>query len=371
MEFSKQDQLYMKKALSLAKKGLGKVSPNPMVGAVLIKNGTIISTGFHQKYGENHAEREAILKAGSQAKGATLYVTLEPCNHFGKTPPCTDIIAEAGVSKVIYSIADPNPLVKKHNSQKILEEYKIEVFSGLLAQEATELNRIFIKNMLQNLPYVSLKMASTIDGKIADRHGISKWITNPASRKQVQELRYAHDAILVGAGTILADDPSLTTRKKVSGIPWTKIILDKELSTPPEAKIFNSQDRVIIVTADDFSQKEKLRCLDEKGVDFIFCELDTEGRFKLLSLLQELYKKRICSVFVEGGSKVASSFLEQDLVDEFYHFIAPCIINDKESLAMFASPQTTMLNDSKKFKLISTKKFEDDVLMIYRLSLPS
>lgn len=365
------DIKYMKKALYLALKGAGYVSPNPMVGAVLVKDNLVVATGYHQRYGEAHAERIALDKAGPLAKDATLYVTLEPCCHYGKTPPCTDAIIEAGVKRVVVAMRDPNPLVSE--SENILKASGIEVTYGVLEKEAKTLNQQFIKNIKYRRPYVTLKLATTLDGKIADRFYNSKWLTNEKSREYVHQLRFEHDAILVGAGTVCSDNPTLTVRHSKKKLNWTKIIVDPFLQVPPTAKIFESKDKVVFVTQDPTTInqaekdefKKKLKLLSATGCDFIFLALKEAG-FNIKTILKELSDLKINSVFVEGGSKIATSFLQSNSVDRFIRFIAPKLASDDKAIPMF-SLDKTQIKFPLELELTKTLLFEQDVMLEYLL----
>jgi diaminohydroxyphosphoribosylaminopyrimidine deaminase / 5-amino-6-(5-phosphoribosylamino)uracil reductase len=368
---SQNDIAFMKKVLALAKKAVGLVSPNPMVGAIVVKDNKIIASDYHKKYGEKHAERLVLEKAGSLTKGATLYVNLEPCCHTGKTPPCTDIIIESGIKKVVVAMKDPNPLVK--DSEIILKEAGIETVYGVLEQKARQMNQCFIKNMKYSLPYITLKLATTLDGKIADSFYNSKWITNDKSREYVQQLRFENDAILVGAGTICADNPLLNVRAKKRKEKWTKIIIDPFLQTPLNAKIFDSKDSIVIVTQDptkiNSEVKEKfkksLKDFSDKECDFIFLEL-TETGFDIKKLLKEIYNLGIYSVFVEGGHKVASSFLETNSVDRFIRFISPRLMNDAKAISMFSIDKTKLVSPLE-LKLQNNLVFDNDIMLDYLL----
>ncbi|MDD4526917.1 MAG: bifunctional diaminohydroxyphosphoribosylaminopyrimidine deaminase/5-amino-6-(5-phosphoribosylamino)uracil reductase RibD [Candidatus Margulisbacteria bacterium] len=363
------DSKFMKKALSLAIKGAGSVSPNPMVGAIVVKDNKIIASGFHQKYGEAHAEKIALNRAGAEANGATLYVTLEPCCHFGKTPPCTDAIIEAGISKVVVAMKDPNPLVSE--SENILKTNGVAIEFGMLEKEAKVQNQQFIKNIKYNRPYVTLKLGTTLDGKIADRFYNSKWITNEKSREYVHQLRYEHDAILVGAGTVCSDNPTLTVRHTKKKLNWTKIIVDPFLQVPPNAKIFESGNRIVFVTQypalvnekEEF--KKKLQAISDQGSDFIFLELKESG-FDIKRLLKEIYALNIFSIFVEGGSQIASSFLQSNSVDRFIRFIAPRLLNDDKAIPMFKLDKT-LIEFPLEPVLVNTKTFDQDVMLEYLL----
>lgn len=366
------DIKFMKKALSLAAKGAGYVSPNPMVGAVLVKDNLVIATGYHQKYGEAHAERIALDKAGSLAKDSTLYVTVEPCCHYGKTPPCTDAIIDAGVKRVVIAMRDPNPLVSE--SENILKSSNIEVVYGTLEKEAKIINQSFIKNMKYKRPYVTLKLGTTLDGKIADKFMNSKWITNELSRTHVHKLRFENDAILVGAGTVCSDNPTLTVRHMKKKLNWTKIIVDPFLQVPPAAKIFESKDKVVFVTQDPTTInqtekdefKKKLKILSDTGCDFIFLELKEEG-FDIKKILKELSSFGINSVFVEGGSQIATSFLQSNSVDRFIRFIAPKLMNDDKAIPMFKLNHEN-IEFPLELELINTMKFEQDVMLEYLIN---
>ncbi len=366
------DIKFMKKALSLAIKGAGSVSPNPLVGAVVVKDNKIISTGYHQKYGEAHAERIALEKAGELAKDATLYVTLEPCCHFGKTPPCTDAIIETGINRVVVAMKDPNPLVSE--SENILKTNNIKVEYGSMEKEAKAINQAFIKYIKYQRPYVTLKLATTLDGKIADRFYNSKWITNHNSREYVHQLRYEHDAILVGAGTVCSDNPTLTARHTKKKLSWTKIIVDPFLQVPADAKIFESNDRVIFVTQAPSSIKneekeafkKKLKTISDKGADFVFLELQDTG-FNIKKVLKELYTLNIYSIFIEGGSQIASSFMQSNSVDRFIRFIAPKLACDENAIPMFKLDKT-QIEFPLSPELINTKIFGQDVMLEYLLA---
>ncbi|MDR1997104.1 MAG: bifunctional diaminohydroxyphosphoribosylaminopyrimidine deaminase/5-amino-6-(5-phosphoribosylamino)uracil reductase RibD [Candidatus Margulisbacteria bacterium] len=296
-------EYFMRAALRLAERGRGFVSPNPLVGAVIVRNGRIIARGWHAACGQVHAERAAILALAGQrpvkncASGATIYVNLEPCAHHGRTPPCTDIIIEAGIKKVVFALRDPNPKVHKLNPVHILQKAGIEVVYPVLEKEARELNKIFFKNQQEHLPYVTLKSAVTLDGKIADARGRSKWITGAGARAAVHKLRLAHDAVLVGKNTVLLDNPRLNIR--IPGVKKEnyKIILGARGDFPSGTKLLKDPKAIFV--------KEK----------------------NLTKLLRNLYQKQgICSLLVEGGSAVNTAFLKAGLVDEWQLFIAPKLL---------------------------------------------
>ena len=330
---NQEHEKYMQMCFELALKGKGSVSPNPMVGCVVLdKFGNIVSKGYHKKYGESHAERDALVKLqNNEAEGGILYVNLEPCSHFGKTPPCVDLIIEKKVKKVVIAMRDVNPKVSGINK---LRNAGIEVIEGVLEEEARFLNRVFIKNMTQKLPYVVLKTATTMDGKIATRTGDSKWITSEESRKEVYSMRKEFDCILTSSNTVIADNPTMEHK--------FKCILDKDSRVSKDSKIFQ-QGEIYVASKENFPLKNN--------------ELD------LKVVLEELYKKGICSVFVECGGKLAGAFLKENLIDEVYQFIAPKITNDNLSKSCFDGNLIEKLSDSKELRIYDVKIIHKDVLI--------
>ena len=327
------DAKYMKKCLSLAKRGKGKVSPNPLVGCVVLnKKGEIISTGYHHKYGENHAERDALLKLKKgEAEGGTLYVNLEPCSHHGKTPPCTDIILEHKIKRVVYGMKDVNPKV---SGAEVLKKAGVNITEGVLKEEAEFLNRIFIKNMKKKMPYVVLKTAVTMDGKIASKTGDSKWITSEIARKKVYKMRKNFDCILTSSNTVISDNPAMKHH--------FKCILDKDSRISENAEILK-QGRIFIATKENTPLKN--------------------GKLDLRAVLKELYNQGICSVFVECGGKLGGAFLKEGLIDEVYEFIAPKILNDNEGLSPFNSGNVSKISDCVNLEIYEVKKFTPDILI--------
>ena len=327
------DEKYMQQCLELARKGFGSVRPNPMVGCIVLdKEGNIVSTGYHKKYGDNHAERDALLKLqGNEAEGGTLYVNLEPCSHYGKTPPCVDLIIERKLAKVVIAMRDPNPKV---DSISKLKSSGIEVVEGVLEEEAKFLNRVFIKNITQKLPYVVLKTATTMDGKIATKTGSSKWITSEVSRADVYRMRQDFDCILTSSNTVIADNPTMEHK--------FKCVLDKDFRTNSESKIYQ-QGEIYIANSVNTPLKD--------------------GNLDLKFVLSELYKKGIYTVFVECGGTLAGAFLKERLVDEVYQFIAPKITNDNSGLSCFNGDNIENINDSVNLKIYETKFLNPDVLI--------
>lgn len=328
-----QDEKFMQMCLTLAKRGKGKVLPNPMVGCIVLdKNGNIVSKGYHKKYGENHAERDALMKLqNNEAEGGTLYVNLEPCSHYGKTPPCVDLIIEKKIKKVVIAMSDPNPKVE---GVLKLRDAGIEVVQGVLEEQAKFLNRVFIKNMTQKLPYVVLKTATTMDGKIATGTGDSKWITSPDSRKEVHKMRAEFDCLLTSSNTVIIDNPRMEHK--------FKCILDKNNRTSKEAKIYE-QGEIYVANKQNTPLKD--------------------GQLDLTAILQELYKRGIRSVFVECGGKLAGAFLKENLIDEIYQFMAPKIINDNSAKSCFDGDSINKIIDCKKFSIYDIKSIDNDLLI--------
>ncbi len=321
------DIFFMQRALELAAQARGQTSPNPMVGAVLVKNGKIIAEAWHQKAGEDHAERIALKKAGKSAQGATLYVSLEPCCHFGKTPPCVDIIKQSGVSRVVAAVRDPFPQVSGKGFD-VLKDAGIEVVEGVLEKEARRLNDVFFTVHEKKRPFVMLKWAMSLDGRTSDDWGHSKWITCEQSREFAHRLRSWHDAILVGVGTIIADKPKLTVRlRDFNRTQPACIILDPKLDTPPDSPCFNEDHEIYIISSPikGIALKNKAEKLIQKKAKIISIDAHNE-KFHIPTVLKELLQAGIQSIFVEGGRCVAGSFFEAEVVDKIGAFIAPKII---------------------------------------------
>lgn len=350
----------MRRAIRLAKKGKGRTSPNPMVGALLVKEGRVIAEGYHHKAGEAHAEIIAIQSAGSDANGATLYVNLEPCVHYGRTPPCTPSIIKSGVRRVVVGMEDPNPLVRGKGLEE-LRKAGIEVSSGVLERESQRLNEAFCKYIIKREPFVILKVASTLNGKIATRDGESKWITGEASRNYVQKLRSEVDGIVVGVDTIIKDDPLLTVRIKSGGNPF-RIVLDSSLRIPEDARVIeNSPSRTIIVTT-ELADKEKMERLKERGVKILTASTK-DGKVDLRDLLSKLGKLEMISILVEGGSKVNGSFLDEGLIDKILLFFAPKIIGDREAKGIFYGRRISALSEALNLRDLKMMRVGEDILI--------
>ena len=327
---SKEDYKFMKLALKLTGKAKERTYPNPMVGCVIAKGGRIVSEGYHKKCGLPHAEVNAIRSAGGASCGATMYVTLEPCDHFGKTPPCTDSIISSGIKKVFVAMKDPNPL-NSGRGIKRLKKAGIKVETGLLKNEAEKLNSKYIKFVTERIPYVTVKLAQSIDGKIAARDGSSKWISSPSSRKYVKKIRSSYSAIMIGSNTAIEDNPFLLDEKK-KGYKTARIIVDTYLKTPLNSNIIKTRSKApVIIATTDLVPKGKIDKFRKfNNVDIIVTG-SKDGKVRLKELLRELAKRGIVSILVEGGGELVGSLLDGKLVDEAIFFISPLVIGGSKS----------------------------------------
>lgn len=317
------DEKYMDLALELAEKGKGYVNPNPMVGAVVVKDGEIVGKGWHKFYGGPHAEVYALDEAGEKAEGATIYVTFEPCSHFGKTPPCAEKIKKMKIKKCVIACLDPNPIVAGRG-KKILEEAGIEVVVGVREKEAKELNKVFMKYITEKNPYLFLKCAITLDGKIATNERDSKWITNEKSREKVQFLRHEYMGIMIGINTLINDNPRLTARIE-NGINPFRIVVDPHLRTPLESNFVNMADdnKSIIITSKENEKNDKIKELENKNVKIIYME---GFDFSVHEILKKIGELKIDSVLLEGGSYLISKAFKENRIDGGEIFIAPKIL---------------------------------------------
>jgi len=333
---TEQDRNYMALALSLAERGRGTTSPNPMVGAVIVHGGVVVGQGWHERVGYEHAEVAAIREAGGNARGATLYVTMEPCCHHGKTPPCSDAVANSGITRVVAAMTDPNPLVCG-GGFAYLRLGGIEIESGVLEDRAMKLNEAYLKHIRTGTPFLTLKLAVTLDGRIAARDGSSRWITGPEAHKRVHRMRAWSDAVMVGAGTVAADDPLLTVRE-VEGKNPVRIILDARLRTPPDARVYDRVPQNVqkhfggpgggaIVFAEDSADPARVEALKRGGVEVVNVDAPG-GRVDLNEVMKVLGGRGMTSVLCEGGRAVASSILLGRIADRLAFFIAPKIIGD-------------------------------------------
>jgi diaminohydroxyphosphoribosylaminopyrimidine deaminase/5-amino-6-(5-phosphoribosylamino)uracil reductase len=350
----------MQECLTLAKKGIGYVSPNPMVGCVVVKNGKVVGRGYHKIFGKPHAEVNALSIAGRRAVGSTLYVNLEPCSHFGKTPPCADLIISKKVKKVVIAMRDPNPIVNGRGIKK-LRAAKIDVLEHVLEANAKKLNEKFVKSVKQKTPFVTLKIAETLDGRIADSTGSSKWITNSQSQKYAHELRAQHDAILVGANTVIKDNPQLNVRHAKGNNPL-RVVIDGRLASPIYSKVFkDTANTVVFTSAEAFNlRKTKVAQLERQGVRVL--KLSSKSKqISLNQVMKQLHKINISSILVEGGANILSQFINEKLADKLVVIIAPKILGD----GMHSITLSKNLSIKKVLQLnnVSVDKLGGDVLV--------
>jgi diaminohydroxyphosphoribosylaminopyrimidine deaminase/5-amino-6-(5-phosphoribosylamino)uracil reductase len=351
----------MMECLHLAQKGAGYVSPNPMVGAVLVKNGRVIGRGYHKQFGGRHAEVNAIRSAKTSVAGSTLYVNLEPCNFHGKTPPCTDLIIASRIKKVVIGTLDQNPRVRGKGVSQ-LRNHGIEVITGVLEDDCKKLNEKFIKYIRTQIPFITLKIAQSLDGKIADITGTSQWITNEKSRTVVHKLRSQYDAVLVGAGTVIKDNPELTVRH-VKGRNPLRVIIDSHFSTNINAKVFSRKSKTIIFTSKKQFRKHrrKRNSFEKKGIEIIPMDDSKNGAYNLNRVLSILGSKGVASVLVEGGATIFSLFLEQKLTDKVLFFVAPKIYGD--GLSAFRNLIPKKHGNELQLSLASVQQIGNDVLI--------
>jgi diaminohydroxyphosphoribosylaminopyrimidine deaminase/5-amino-6-(5-phosphoribosylamino)uracil reductase len=354
------DEQWMKRVLCLAKKARGRTSPNPMVGAILVKGDKLIGEGYHAKAGEAHAEVVALQRAREEARGAILYLNLEPCTHYGKTPPCAPKVIEAGVKRVVIGMEDPNPLVKGKGVE-ILRKAGVDVEVGILEKECRRLNEAFCKYILKKEPFVILKAASTLDGKIATRNGDSKWISGEASRRFVHKLRNQVDGVLVGIGTVLKDDPLLTARIRGRRDPY-RIILDSRLKISEEARVIGTSPSKAIIVTTELAPRDKIERLEKRGVQILIFG-SKEERINLRSCLSKLGEMGMMNLLVEGGSQVNGSFLDEGLIDKLLLFLSPKLIGDHQALGIFGGRGVSNLQEAIALKEIKTRKMGEDILL--------
>lgn len=354
------DEKYIKECIKLAKTAEGRVSPNPLVGAVVLdKNGNPVGKGFHNKCGEPHAEVCALNEAGNLAKDGTIYVNLEPCSHFGRTPPCIDKVIESGIKRLVVGMVDPNPLVKGKGIQKA-HAAGIEVRVGVLEHEAIKLNEIFIKSITKEYPFIAIKTASTIDGKIATKTLSSKWITSSAAREEVQKLRNRYDAVLTGSGTVIADNPSLNCKMKNGRNP-VRIIIDSRLKTPPESNVYANDGIRVIIAASESIDDKKTKFYPQ-NVEILKCPTDKD-KINLDYLVNKLYKSGITSILVEAGGKLNGAFIKNKLADKFYFFLAPKILGDIHALSMVESFNIKNIDECLNIRFDEIKQLSPDIMI--------
>lgn len=350
------DEEYLRETLRLAKKGAGYVSPNPLVGAVVVKNGRPVGKGAHLQAGQPHAEVNALSKAGDRSRGATLYVNLEPCCHHGKTPPCVDLITKRGIKRVVCAMEDPNPLVSGKGLSR-LRQMGIEVDVGKLEQKARRLNEAYLKYITTGLPFVTLKWAQTLDGKIATSRGDSRWISSEPSRRYAHRLRSQTDAVLVGVETIVKDDPALSVRLAKGRSPF-KILLDSQLRLPLQAKVLQGE-RLIIATTQRPDQ-QKVDCLRGNGAELWQLPSTPEGWVDIEAVMKQAGSHQITSILIEGGAHIAASALKAKVVDKVIVFIAPRILG--EGLSAVEGLRIDLISASLPLRDIRIRRCGEDIV---------
>lgn len=355
-----EDRQYMQMALDMAKLGRGYTNPNPMVGAVIVKEGKVIAKGYHHCCGQGHAEVEAFKDAGDQdVTGATIYVTLEPCSHYGKTPPCADKIIEKKIGRVVVGALDPNPLVAGRGIEKI-RNAGIEVKTGVLAEESIKLNEIFMKYIVNKEPFVLYKSAMSLDGKIATSTGESQWISCEASRREVHELRHQYMAIMVGSQTVLDDDPMLNCRL-IEGKDPIRVVVDSALRIPMTARLVKTaRDIRTIVACTPRADEKKIRDLQNAGVEILIIE-EKDGHVDLKKLTEELGHMQIDSILLEGGATLAAAAFESGIIDKVQMYIAPMIIGGKTSRTPVGGKGVEHLSDVWQLKDITARNIGNDI----------
>ncbi|WP_457643048.1 bifunctional diaminohydroxyphosphoribosylaminopyrimidine deaminase/5-amino-6-(5-phosphoribosylamino)uracil reductase RibD [Persephonella sp.] len=357
------DVKFMRLALKEAKKGKGYTHPNPAVGAVIVKNGKILGKGYHKKAGMPHAEREAIKDAESKGfdiSGSTMYVTLEPCCHYGRTPPCTDAIVDRRIKRVVVATVDPNPQVSGKGI-KVLKDRGIDVKVGVLEKEAVKLNEDFFVYVKEKRPFIHLKIAQSIDGRTATRTGSSKWITGENSRKLAHRLRKEATAVMVGTGTALSDNPALTVRNIPSKKQPLRVLIDKELKTPLNYKLFDSSAETVVFISDRADEKKVQMLSERENIKLVKLPLK-EGKFSLDDILSELYHMEVVHLLVEGGSSLITQFLQEGIFDKLSLFVAPKIIGG-DGIPSVGALGVLDVNEAVSLKIESIKKTGNDIYM--------
>ncbi len=352
---------YMKRALELALGGWGTTNPNPLVGAVIVKDGWIIGEGYHIKPGGNHAEVAALKNSTQDVRGATLYVNLEPCSHFGRTPPCVNAIIEAGISRVVIGMKDPNPLVAGKGVE-ILRASGIETEVGVLERESKKINEIFIKYITQRKPFVIQKTAMSLDGKICTAAGESKWISSEESRKYVHHLRSRVSAVMVGTNTVIKDNPSLTARAEGAVRSPARIVLDRTGRIPMDSKVFDNTGADVIAVVSEQVSRERIARLEEMGVKVVVAA-EVDNQLDLCELVDKLYALELDSILLEGGGQLNFSALKAGVVDKVMIFAAPLILGGKEALTPVEGEGWNHIPEAVRLKNVSTRMIGNDILI--------
>jgi diaminohydroxyphosphoribosylaminopyrimidine deaminase/5-amino-6-(5-phosphoribosylamino)uracil reductase len=354
------NQKFMKRAIELAKKGAGWTNPNPLVGAVIVKDGEIIGEGWHEKIGGLHAERNALKNCQKSPKGAEIYVTLEPCCHYGKTPPCTEALIENGIGKVYVGNLDPNPKVAGKGIQ-ILRDHGIEVVTGVMEEECSKLNDIFFHYIKEEIPYVALKYAMTMDGKIATSAGESQWITGETAREHVHQLRHRYAAIMVGIGTVLADDPMLNARVE-NGHDPVRVICDSNLRIPTECQIVKTAGKIPTIIATLSEDAKKTEQLEKAGC-LVWKPKEAGGHIDLRNLFEMLHREEIDSVLVEGGGILNEAVIKSGCVSKAYVYIAPKIFGGSKAKTPVEGDGISKIKDALYLKDLTCRMLGDDILL--------
>jgi len=355
------DGYFMKRALILARRAAGRTSPNPMVGAVIVRDRKIIAEGYHKKAGAPHAEVIAMKQAGGRARGSTLYVNLEPCCHIKKkTPPCTRAIIKAGIRRVVVAMTDPNPMVSGKGIQE-LRNAGIGVETGILEDEARRLNEAYIRFITVKRPFVILKLAQSLDGKIATSKGESKWITGEKARRLVHRLRNEMDAVMVGINTIIKDDPSLDCRLRGGRNPL-RIILDSKLRIPCDARVLDHNDGRTIIVTTERANRDKMERIMDKGGQILIVN-DRGGRVDIRDMMKRLGRMDIMSILIEGGSSIATSAISEGVVDKIMLFISPMIMGGTDSIPSIGGKSPPSLEDTVKVRELKVRKVGKDILL--------
>ncbi|SEK46696.1 diaminohydroxyphosphoribosylaminopyrimidine deaminase [Carnobacterium iners] len=355
------DEFYMKMALDLAKKGKGFTAPNPLVGAVIVKNGKVIGQGYHEEFGQAHAEVNAIASASECVSGATLYVTLEPCSHVGKTPPCSDLVVDKKIRRVVIGMGDPNPLVAGKGIER-LRNKGILVSIGVLEKEIAQLNEAFIKYIVTKEPFVVMKSAMSLDGKIATVTGESQWISDAAARKRVHNLRHELSGIMVGIDTIIKDDPQLTARIPNGKNP-IRIVVDSQLRIPLASVVLSQQDKAkTIVATTNRASSEKIATLTKMGIEVIVTS-QRDNRVDLRELMKKLGAKGIDSILLEGGATLNFSALKEGIVDKVHVYLSPKIIGGKDAKTIVEGEGISSLENAFQLKRLNPVMVGEDILI--------
>ena len=353
--FSSTDHEYMAQALRLAEKGLCTTTPNPRVGCVIVRAGKVVGTGWHERAGESHAEIHALAQAGELAQGATVYVTLEPCSHHGRTPPCAEALIKAGVGRVVMAMVDPNPQVAGEGLTQ-LQQAGIQTDIGLLEEEAYQLNIGFVSRMTCGRPWLRLKIAASLDGKTALNNGVSQWITGAAARRDVHRLRARSCAVLTGIGTVLADDPMLNVREVETTRQPLRVVVDSALRMPPTAKMLLAEETLVVTASSDPAKAGRLR---EAGAEVLVLP-PLDGRVDLARMLDELGQRGINEITVEAGRGLSGALVQQGLVDEFVIYFAPLLLGDR-ARGMFDLPELIAMDERRELRIADVAMVGRDV----------